>query len=257
MDLDLENKVLFISGSSSGIGLGVAISLLKEGCNVILNGREKEKLIQVKNNLSKQYKENVSTICGDVNNRKTIDMVKEMAIKRWGHLDGVVANAGGVKKVHEWDIEQDEWDWFIENNFSVAYNTIQPLIPLINKSHGSIVVMGSIAGMEELGAPIPYSCSKASLLAYTKSLSSRLAKQNIRVNMVSPGNIIFPGGNWDVKQKSNSDEVKNMLIEKVPLQMFGKPDDIGSVVAFLLSPKARFITGANIVVDGGQTIGLN
>ena len=181
MDLDLENKVLFISGSSSGIGLGVAISLLKEGCNVILNGREKEKLIQVKNNLSKQYKENVSTICGDVNNRKTIDMVKEMAIKRWGHLDGVVANVGGVRKVHEWDIEQDEWDWFIENNFSVAYNTIQPLIPLINKSHGSIVVMGSIAGMEELGAPIPYSCSKASLLAYTKSLSSRLAKQNIRV----------------------------------------------------------------------------
>ena len=75
--------------------------------------------------------------------------------------------------------------------------------------------------------------------------------------MVSPGNIQFPSGNWDKKQKSNPNDIKKMLTEKVPLQMFGKPEDIGNVVAFLLSAKARFITGANIVVDGGQTIGLN
>ena len=75
--------------------------------------------------------------------------------------------------------------------------------------------------------------------------------------MVSPGNIHFPSGNWDKKKKSNPDDVKKMLAEKVPLKMFGKPEDIGNIVAFLLSPRARFITGANIVVDGGQTIGMN
>ena len=115
---------------------------------------------------------------------------------------------------------------------------------------------GSIAGIEELGAPIPYSSSKSALLSYAKSLSFRLAKKKIRVNIVSPGNIHFPNGNWDKKLKANPDEIKKMLSEKVPLQKFGKPSDIGDIVAFLLSPRAGFITGANLVVDGGQTVGL-
>ena len=75
--------------------------------------------------------------------------------------------------------------------------------------------------------------------------------------MVSPGNILFPGGNWDKKQKSDPDYIRKMLQEKVPLEMFGSPEDIGNVVAFLLSSKASFITGANIVVDGGQTSSIN
>ena len=86
---------------------------------------------------------------------------------------------------------------FLKNNFSVAYSSIQLLIPLLTKSKGSIVTIGSIAGLEDVGAPLPYASSKAALLAYTKSLSKRLAKNYIRVNMVSPGNIIFPGGNWE------------------------------------------------------------
>ena len=144
-----------------------------------------------------------------------------------------------------------------KNNFSVAYNVIQALVPLLTDSMGSIITIGSIAGLEDVSAPIPYAASKAALMAYTKSLSRKLADKKIRVNMVSPGNILFPGGNWDKKQKSDPYNIRKMLQEKVPLEMFGSPEDIGNVVAFLLSSKASFITGANIVVDGGQTTSMN
>ena len=116
----------------------------------------------------------------------------------------------------------------------------------------SIVTIGSIAGLEDVGAPLPYASSKAALLTYTKSLSRKLAHKKIRVNMVSPGNILFPGGNWDKKKRSNPKIVNQMLLKKVPLQMFGVPEDIGNVVAFLISSKARFITGTNIIIDGDQ-----
>ena len=256
MNLDLGGKVVFISGSSRGIGLGIAKMLLEEDCNVIINGRNEDKLNQTISELENKHKDNILAVRGDVNEVSTLTKAKDKALEKWGHLYGIVANAGAVRNTHKWNVPQEDWDWYFANNFSVAHNTIQFLVPQLAESHGSIVMIGSIAGIEEIGAPMPYSVAKAALHAYTKSLSVRLAKQRVRVNMVSPGNIHFPSGNWDKKQKSNPNDIKKMLTEKVPLQMFGKPEDIGNVVAFLLSAKARFITGANIVVDGGQTIGL-
>jgi 3-oxoacyl-[acyl-carrier protein] reductase len=253
MNLDIKGKVVFITGSSRGIGLGITKILLEEDCKVIINGRNQERLNKTTNDLVNQYSGNILAVAGDVNEVAIIKKVKEKALERWGQLDGVVANAGAVKKIYEWDIPEKDWNWYFTNNFSVAYNAIQALVPLLTNSQGSIVTIGSIAGLEDVGAPLPYASSKAALLIYTKSLSRKLADKKIRVNMVSPGNILFPGGNWDKKQKSNPDNIHKMLQEKVPLEMFGSPEDIGNVVAFLLSSKARFITGTNIVVDGGQT----
>jgi len=257
MNLDIKGKVVFITGSTRGIGLGIAKSLLEENCDVIINGRNQELLKKVKNDLENKYSGSILAVAGDVNEVAIIKKIKEKAIERWGHLDGVVANAGAVTETHEWDIPDKDWNLYFKNNFSVAYNAIQALVPLLTDSMGSIITIGSIAGLEDVGAPIPYAASKAALMAYTKSLSRKLADKKIRVNMVSPGNILFPGGNWDKKQKSDPDNIRKMLQEKVPLEMFGSPEDIGNVVAFLLSSKASFITGANIVVDGGQTSSIN
>ena len=257
MNLDLKGKVIFITGSTRGIGIGIAKTLLEEGCKVIINGRNKERLEQAKKDLENHYANNILTVSGDVHDLKVIKQVKDKGLEKWGQLDGVVANAGAVTHTHTWDITEKDWNWYFTNNFSVAYNTIQTLVPLLTKSHGSIITIGSIAGLEDIGAPTPYASSKAALLAYTKSLSRNLADKKIRVNMVSPGNIIFPGGNWDKKQKSDPANIHKMLEQKVPLRMFGSPEDIGNVVAFLLSSRSRFITGANFVVDGGQTITMN
>ncbi len=257
MNLDINDKVFFVAGSTRGIGLGIAKVLLGEECKVIINGRNSKKLQQVKEELIDNFPDNIAIVKGDVNDFNTIEAVSRKALEKWGHLDGVVANVGAVKNVHKWRPNEEDWNWYFNKNFSVAVNTIQTLVPLISKRKGAIVIIGSIAGLEDVGAPIPYASSKAALLAYTKSLSRRLADKKIRVNMVSPGNILFPEGNWDKKQQSNHDQVQQMLQEKIPLQMFGAPEDIGNVVAFLFSSRARFITGANIVVDGGQTSSLN
>lgn len=88
---------------------------------------------------------------------------------------------------------------------------------------------------------------------YAKGLSRKLANDGIRVNTIAPGNILFPGGNWEKKYEGNPDTINKMIDEKVPLKKFGKPSDIGQVSAFLLPEKANFITGSCIVVDGGQS----
>lgn len=257
MNLNIDGKVFFVTGSTRGVGLGIAKVLLEEGCKVIINGRNRDNIRYVKNILKVDHAENIFAVTGDVSDPLVIQEVIKLVQVQWNNLDGIVANVGAVKQSHDWDINKEEWDWHFTNNFSVAYNTIQMLVPLLTKSKGSIVTVGSIAGLEDVGAPIPYASSKAALTTYTKSLSKKLANNKIRVNMVSPGNIIFPEGNWDKKNKLNPTQVQKMLQDKVPLQMFGTPADIGNVVAFLLSSKARFITGANFVVDGGQTISIN
>ncbi len=257
MNLDIKGKVFFITGSTKGIGLGIAKTLLEEDCDVIINGRNQDLLNKIKNDLRNKYSGSILAVAGDVNEVAIVKKVKEKVLERWGHLDGVVANVGAVKTIHEWEIPEKDWNLYFTNNFSVAYNVIQAFVPLLTISKGSIITIGSIAGLEDVGAPMPYVASKAALMAYTKSLSRKLADKKIRVNMVSPGNILFPGGNWDKKQKLDPDIIRKMLQEKVPLKTFGSPEDIGNAVAFLLSSKASFITGANIVVDGGQTSSIN
>jgi len=257
MNLDIVNKVFFITGSSRGIGNGIAKVLLSEGCRVIINGRDVKCLEAEIKKLNKDYPDKIISVEGDVNKTVVTKEVIKKSIDKWGTIDGIVANAGAVKRVPDWEINKDDWNWFFNNNFSVAYNAIQSIVPILTKSRGSIVTIGSIASLEDVGAPLPYSSSKAALLTYTKSLSKRLADKKIRVNMVSPGNILFPDGNWDKKQKIDKDGIEKMLNTKVPLKRFGTPEDIGNMVAFLLSPRASFITGANFVVDGGQSIYLN
>ena len=117
----------------------------------------------------------------------------------------------------------------------------------------SIVFIGSIAGIKDVGAPHPYAAAKSALHMYSKTLSNELSKFGIRVNSVCPGNVIFKKGNWEKKLKSNPKKIKKIIREKVPLNLFGETKDISSIVIFLLSQKAKFITGSNFIIDGGQT----
>ena len=125
-----------------------------------------------------------------------------------------------------------------------------------NQENKSITFIGSICGMESIGCPPAYSSAKAGLIAYMKNLTFPLGKHNIRVNMVSPGNIIFPGSTWEKKLKGNRESVNNMLASNVALKRLGETKDISSIVTFLSSSKASFITGSNIVADGGQIRGF-
>ena len=254
MNLELTGKNYIVSGSSRGIGAGIAEVLLQEGASVMITGRNQVDVDKTCNVLNSQFPGKVVGHAGDLNDAFVLSELRKKIENDWQVLDGIIANVGAVKPVKDWEISEADWDWYFSSNFSIAVKLVTEFIPDLKRSNSaSIVFISSIAGVEEIGAPLPHSASKAALIMYAKGLSRKLANDGIRVNTIAPGNIIFPGGNWDKKSEVNPEAVKKMIDEKVPLKQFGQPSDIGHISAFLLSEKARFITGSCIVVDGGQT----
>lgn len=253
MNLYLSDKVAVISGSSRGIGRGIAAALLQEGCRVVVTGRNAQDVESCEKDFSSLYPGKVMGFSGELSNERVLDDLAQNILSKWGKIDCLVANAGAVKPVEELDICSEDWQWYINSNFYVAVRLIRRFVPEVKKSRGSIVLISSIAGVEDIGAPLPYSAAKAALSMYAKGLARKLAVHQIRVNCIAPGNIIFPGGNWARKREADPEAVNALIESKVPLKRFGTPEEIGVACAFLLSEKSSFTTGACFVVDGGQT----
>jgi 3-oxoacyl-[acyl-carrier protein] reductase len=119
--------------------------------------------------------------------------------------------------------------------------------------NSTIVFIASIAGMERLPAPLPYSAAKAALINYAKNLAWVTADLSIRVNCIAPGNILFPGGSWEAHLRDRGDQVLSYVNSEVASKRFGTPEEVAETVGFLCSAKASFITGTCVVVDGGQS----
>ena len=254
MNLNLSNKTFLISGSSKGIGLKIAENLLSESANVIITGRSKNLIKNQFSKLFSKFGSKVAYVNGDIKNDLVLKKIRNLLKKRWKKLDGIVANAGSIKKnISSFSSEKDFY-WYQKNNFLTAFKFVNYFLNEIKKSQGTIIFISSIASLKDLGAPLGYASSKLSINFYSKFLANELARYNVRVNNIVPGNIYFKGGNWDKKIKKNPKKVKKMIKNQVPLGRFGKPEEIANLAAFLLSPKSSFMTGAEIVIDGGQII---
>lgn len=254
MDLNLENKVVLVTGSTKGIGLAIAEAYLKEGAIVYINGRSIETLNKVKLFLSEKYGERVFSYCGDLTDEGEQSKLCLQIEQEWGRIDVLVANIGCGKPKCKDPLDLIEWKHMMEVNLFGAVSITKSLLPLIERSaNGSIVYISSIVALETLGTSYAYAASKNSLLILMKHLSKQLANKNIRVNVILPGNIKFPGGRWEELELENPCKVKEMLEKEVPIKRFGKPEEIADAVLFLSSERAGFITGATLVVDGGQT----
>lgn len=247
MDLELKGKNALVTGSSKGIGFSIANLLHEEGCNVTINGRNNEIL----QNTFSRFKERIHACAADVTNPVDCTKLIKETIDKWGSIDILVCNVGDGSSVKPGTENSEEWKRMLANNFYSSVNVIDAAKNELSKTHGSIVCVSSIAGVETLGAPVTYSVSKAALNAYIKNISKPLAKQGIRINGVAPGNIFFKGSVWEKKLLENPTEVEKML-QNVSLQRFGKPEEISNFVTFLCSNKSSFATGAIFIVDGGQ-----
>jgi 3-oxoacyl-[acyl-carrier protein] reductase len=126
---------------------------------------------------------------------------------------------------------------------------------MLRQSKGCLLLISSIAGMQVVGAPTDYSTAKAAVIALAKNMASKLA-QEVRINILAPGNVYFAGGSWDEKSKKEPDVVEKFIQSTVPMNRFGSPEEIADAAVFLCSERAKFITGSVLTVDGGQTVGV-
>lgn len=260
MELGLANSRILVTGSSRGIGYGIASQFLQEGASVVLTGRNELKLRLAKDMLAKKFDaDRIEIFAGDLGDSAVRQGLNAALLTKG--LDHLVCNVGSGRSVPILQETMEEWRRMLDFNLLHSAGVVQDLRSLLAtsaqvKGGASLTFVGSICGIEAIGCPLAYASAKAALWAYAKNLVRPLAMDGIRVNMVSPGNIIFPGSVWETKLAQDSTVVQNMLDREVPLRRFGSLDEIAAAIVFLASPRASFITGANLVVDGGQTRGV-
>jgi 3-oxoacyl-[acyl-carrier protein] reductase len=258
MDLGLENGVALVAGSSRGIGLAVARAFLGEGSRVVLTGRDGPNLQRARAECAAVHGEDrVLAWQGDVSAPGSGTEALGVTLDRWGRLDCLVMNAGSGRGKTGWDLEPGDWQQLFEQNLWSATRFVHEVLPhLVARHRGSILFMASIAGLEALGAPIPYSAAKAALVSYAGNLARALAPHGLRVNSLAPGNILFPGGSWEEHLRRDPDLTNATIQREVPMGRFGNPEEIAALAVFLCSDRASFVTGACIKADGGQTRGV-
>lgn len=254
MDLELVKKRVLIAGASRGIGYSMAEAFLEEGAYVVMLARDTERLTKSAEQLRQIYG-NDYVLSFPLDCSHATEWPNAIAAIRsaWGGLDVAVANVGDGRGTQDPLPNADRFASAWRVNFTTAEETARATLPLLEENSGCLLFVSSIAGLEEIGAPTDYSVSKAALVALTKQMARRLAPV-LRVNCLAPGNVIFPGGSWDTKNQADPKHVKAFIDTAVPLRRFGTPEEIADAAVFLCSDRARFITGACLVVDGGQTV---
>lgn len=256
MDLGLQGKVIFVAGASRGIGHGISESLLKEGARVALTARGADALEETRKSFAAEYGEDrVWAWAGDLTQSDSINGAVEACEKEFGKLSGAVANVGLSPAPLGLEMTDEEWQGGLDQNLNSAFRLARAAIPRISANGGgSFLFISSIAGLASLGSPLVYGATKAAVNHLSTSIARFAGKTNVRVNTIAPGNIIFPGNDWEKNSTGPRADVWARWVKReVPLNRFGTPQEIGDTAAFLLSERASFINGAVVAVDGGQT----
>ncbi len=254
MDLGLDRRVAFIAGSSRGIGFATAQAFLREGARVVVTGRDSESLATAAGLLGAEAPaDRLLAVQADLTNESETRRALGIALETFEGIDVVVANVGSGEARSGWALERNEWESALNLNLLGGVQLASAALPHLVARRGNLIMISSIAGVEAIGAPIPYAAAKAALGNAVKSWSRLVGPDGVRVNAVVPGNVLFPGGGWERKLTRKPQFYADYIHSEVPLQRFARPEEIADAVVFLASERASFITGAAMVIDGGQT----
>ena len=197
-------------------------------------------------------KDRVKAAICDCTKKESLKELSESVQQFLSCVDIVVANVGDGRSVPDPLPDEEQWKKTWDANFESILLTTRTFLPMLEKTKGTFLFVSSISGLEAFGAPVDYSTAKSAISALAKNMARKLA-QEVRVNVLAPGNVWFPGGSWDNKLKKNPERVKKIIKSTVPMNRFGKPEEMADAIVFLCSEKATFITGSFFAVDGGYT----
>jgi 3-oxoacyl-[acyl-carrier protein] reductase len=248
VNLELAGKACLVAGASRGIGRAIALALAREGARVAAVARGAEGLAAIATELGESH----TAITADVTTAEGAQAAVDGAVAALGGLDVVVTNVGKSFARDAAAMDDADLAKSLDMNLWSAARVAQRAVPHLSVRGGSITMISSIWGREAGGAP-GYNVAKAGVVALAKALARDYAKHAIRVNSVAPGSIVFPGGGWERRIAADPEGIADMVRRELPFGRFGSPEEVADVVAFLASPRARWISGACIVVDGGQS----
>ncbi len=252
----LEGKVAIITGASKGIGEGISRVFAKYGAKLVLAARSERVLAFAKELTAEGYE--AIGVQTDVRDTSSTNALVEAAVMQYGTIDILVNNAGVCILGDLLACSDDDRDYHIDINIKGVWNVTKAAVPyMIEKKEGRIVIMSSVTGdMVADPGEAAYATTKAALVGFTKAMARELAVYNITVNAICPGYVRTPLVEGMAAQScpENPESVIDEIASSVPLKRLAQPDEIGELAAFLSCYESSYITGAQIVIDGGSTL---
>lgn len=257
MDLGIEGKIALVTGGSRGLGRAVVASLAAEGARVVLCARGEEEVVATASELRAEGYETLGLVA-DVTQPEDRTRLLQQIEKHWGAVDILVNNVGGNRRGTFLETTDADWDAVLDLNLRCHVSLTREVARgMCERGDGAIVFIASIFGREAGGPGLAiYNATKSALISMAHILALEVAGQGVRVNSVAPGSIRHPGGSWDRRCVEDPEGMARFVAANIPGGRFGRADEVGDVVTFLSSPRASWVTGACLAIDGGQSRSL-
>ncbi|MBT3376478.1 MAG: SDR family oxidoreductase [Lentisphaerae bacterium] len=242
--MDLENKTAIVTGMATGIGKGIALRLAADGAAVAGLDIQIEKAQQTASEIVTAGGQAVA-LKADVTDYAAVKAATDAVVKQFGHVDILVNNAGAYPQTEFKDLEPEAWKWILDLNINGTFNCTHAVINhMVERTYGRIINIASIAAEVGIRRMATYSASKGAIVSFTKALAMEVGPHNITVNSVSPGAIL-------VNNAQSNYENKGIYLPRPG----GYPADVAAAVSYLVSEDAAYVTGADLLVDGGRILG--
>ncbi len=258
MDMQLKDKVAVITGGSIGIGEAVARALAREGVNLAICARSKDRLDETVNKISAEYKVNAYGIQADVSRAEDINQLVNKIEELFGGVDILINNAGAGSKETIMDAPDEKWQHYWDLHVMAAVRMSRGLVPLMQKNGGGVILnTASICAKQPLYYEPIYNTTKAALMMLSKCMANEFIKENIRVNCINPGLVLTPDWISTAKKLTEgSESTWEMYLDQIardsaPIQRFATPEELAEFYVFLCSPLSSYCVGSTYFVDGG------